>query len=118
MLTRQIIYDRVKAHLLAQNKRSYDDTGRFQGNGCRYRGPNGTKCAIGGLIPDHLYNPSFEGKSVYGLISLFGTINVFGDNLDTDARFLHDIQGIHDSYDPDEWPDQLNEFAERYELLK
>lgn len=31
---------------------------------CLYRGPNGTKCAVGHLIKDEFYNSDFEGKSV------------------------------------------------------
>lgn len=28
---------------------------------CRYRGPNGKKCAVGMFIPDEFYSPKIEG---------------------------------------------------------
>lgn len=39
--------------------------------GCRYRGPNGTKCAAGFLIPDDKYKPEFEGVSWVAHIDKF-----------------------------------------------
>jgi hypothetical protein len=34
-------------------------------NGCAYRGDDGDKCAVGCLIPDHLYDARFEGAGIY-----------------------------------------------------
>lgn len=55
-MTLQEIYSTVRQHLLTQNARSAKN-----GN-CLYRGPNGTKCAAGALIPDEIYTPSIENK--------------------------------------------------------
>jgi hypothetical protein len=38
-----------------------DEDGDYQ---CLYRGPNGTKCAVGHLIADELYTPEIEQLSV------------------------------------------------------
>ena len=56
---RQELFNRSVAGLAGQDFiRSFDISKRgFVGNGCVYRGPNGTKCAIGHLIPDEKYNP-------------------------------------------------------------
>ncbi len=35
---------------------------------CKYRGPNGLKCAVGYWIPDEIYEKSFEGRSLKLLI--------------------------------------------------
>ena len=57
---RQQAFDTMVRGLFQQGKVSMDD------NRCLYRGPDGAKCAIGFLIPDQDYRPSFEGPSVWG----------------------------------------------------
>ena len=57
-MTNQQIFNKVAKHLLKQGRRARD------GNGCAYRGENGTKCAVGCLIPDALYDDRLEGSSV------------------------------------------------------
>lgn len=49
--------------VIAQGKRSY-----IKGY-CLYRGPEGTKCAIGHLIPDELYTRDIEGKNIYAALT-------------------------------------------------
>jgi hypothetical protein len=65
-MTPQEIYDTVAKHLFAQGKRSGSKRadGGFQ---CKYRGPDGTKCAVGVLMPDEFYDPVMEGSSICGL---------------------------------------------------
>jgi hypothetical protein len=65
-MTDQEIFDTVAKHLIAQGKQSLlpQVAGDSEYNGCAYRGENGTKCAIGCLIPDELYNPIIENTSV------------------------------------------------------
>lgn len=58
----QEIFNKVATHLLTQGKRSVASDGS-----CMYRGPEGTKCAIGCLIEDDEYHPLLEGKGAYGL---------------------------------------------------
>jgi hypothetical protein len=58
-MTAQEIFDRVWTHFVVEgNPRSINDCG------CAYRGHGGAKCAVGVLIPDEEYAPSFEGLSV------------------------------------------------------
>lgn len=59
---------------------------------CFYRSPNGTKCAIGMLISDEMYKPSFEGSTVHTLIR-DNKISFDG----TDEDFYSDLQRIHDT---------------------
>lgn len=49
------IVTKVATHLSVQRARATDSEGS-----CKYRGENGTMCAIGVLIPDDLYMPSAE----------------------------------------------------------
>jgi hypothetical protein len=60
--TKQALFDAVATHLLAQGKQAIDE----MTNICKYRAPDGSKCGIGGLIPDELYNPEMEGHMVWG----------------------------------------------------
>lgn len=64
---------------------------------CRYRGPNGTKCAVGHLIPDDLYSKDIEGM---GAISLCGRplyksfFNGVNTNLLRAMQIAHDTLAI------------------------
>jgi hypothetical protein len=62
----QTAFDIVMTHLWNQNGVSRKPFG----GGCAYRGQRGTKCAIGCLIPDHLYNRGMEGSSVSVLLNV------------------------------------------------
>lgn len=58
---------------------------------CMYRGPDGTKCAIGCMIPDDKYNPSFDICKPLALI-MKQMPEVLGD----DIIFLRSVQKCHD----------------------
>jgi hypothetical protein len=60
-MTPQEIFDTVAKHLFTQGKQSTDYVS------CLYRGPEGTKCAVGILIPDAAYDADMERCSVAGL---------------------------------------------------
>jgi hypothetical protein len=51
----QELFDQCVTHLLTQNEQGTDDN-----DNCVYRGQGGKKCAIGGILPDSLYEPCFE----------------------------------------------------------
>ena len=57
-MTQQEIFDVVLAHLRKQGEAAVDDLDE-----CQYRGPDGTSCAVGCLIPDELYDPLIENVS-------------------------------------------------------
>jgi hypothetical protein len=54
-MTHQEIFNTVLFGLRKQGVASVEP-----GKGCRYRGPNGTKCAVGMLIPDDKYHWEIE----------------------------------------------------------
>ena len=66
----QAVVDKVLKHLWDQGKCSYQP---YIG-ACAYRGEDGTKCAIGILIPDEIYLPEMEGKGFSTLCSKFEEI--------------------------------------------
>lgn len=63
----QEIFDFAVNHLRTQGVPSVTPGDMGQ---CRYRGPNGTKCAFGAFISDAEYSPDMEGKTVFTLSRL------------------------------------------------
>lgn len=63
--TEQDVFDFVAAHLYKQGRPAKDDKGS-----CVYRNPlDKTECAIGCLIPEHMYNQELEGNTIYGIVA-------------------------------------------------
>jgi hypothetical protein len=88
------------------------------GVGCAYRGANGSMCAVGALIADEHYCPSFEGNDVISL--------VIGDKIRAavsrsgycvSPALLSDLQDAHDAFYPfEEVLIQLRKVAKRRRL--
>lgn len=78
---------------------------------CRYRGPNGTACAVGGQIPDHLHTPDLEHcGSAHRLPELIirAVLRIEPDEPmpvchDPIRGLLSDLQRVHDRHQPNEW---------------
>lgn len=91
-LSKLEIITKIREHFSEQGALAWDDKAEI----CKYRTPNGQKCAVGALIPDELYDPSYEGKAVQ-------TINMFAkqdfDEFLFDPKlepFLTYLQDLHD----------------------
>ena len=113
-MNKQAVFDKVRDHLLAQNARSVDSV-----DACRYRGPNGLKCAIGCLISDKAYRPGLEGRSiVFNDPVLLRALKKSGLRAISaaDMFLLSELQGIHDTYSPECWHAALARTAERHGL--
>lgn len=90
-------------------KRSGTPPGNALAGSCLYRSADGSACLIGLCIPDDLYQPAFEGHSVYRLLATpmvddaltVATFGVPRDNITyADMMWLHQLQAVHDaSYD-------------------
>lgn len=107
-VSNQQVFDVVANHLISQGRKS-----ELHG-GCAYRGEDGTKCAIGCLIPDKLYDPEIEGKRVGELFREHEwPKNLLGD---IDMSLLIRLQHVHDTRDPDEWGKELVLVANYYGL--
>lgn len=106
----QEAFDIMIAHLRKQRKKSIivDEEGDII---CMYRNPWGLKCAVGVLIPDEMYNPDMEGKSVSHLISKFP--HMFAG---IQEDLLECIQRIHDRYPVDSWEKRFKELAKMFNL--
>jgi len=113
----QEIFDTVATHLFNQGKQSYDN------HKCLYRGPNGTKCAVGCLLPDRYYQESMDwgwgGMNVRALIERnYKVPTWFKPNVD----LLYFLQLVHDDMGGRNWKSTqnmkkaLNKVAVRYNL--
>ncbi len=118
----QQIFDTVLEKLLAQGCRSRLGDSHIDSY-CAYRGNNGTKCAIGHLIPDELYKEEIEGLTVAtkwhrvrDCLPL--EIQEFGDK---NKEFLIELQRAHDqAYIPSDFrqlfQNYMKAIAEQYHL--
>lgn len=105
-MTLQDLLNTVALHVHQQGCRSVSESGE-----CLYRGPGGTKCAVGVLIPDEDYDQIFEGVSLRGLIDNDSTgiplkveqqaFRAVLEKLDLweHREFLNDLQRVHDFWD-------------------
>lgn len=105
--TDQTAFDAAYVHCMEQKVRSVDT------RDCLYRGPNGTKCAVGCLIPDDLYHEDMEGSSGAGVVMSIGWAHLSMGLIDS-------IQNAHDTFlDPDDlsvFRSKMEETAKDYGL--
>lgn len=115
MITNQQVLNTVVTNLRKQGERSFDID--FEGREvCLYRGPNGVKCAAGHLMPDKLYDKSWERQAICDLIHDYTYEELFGDDVE-DITLVEELQNIHDSYDVEEWEEYWKELADKWELV-
>jgi hypothetical protein len=107
-MTNQEAFDRVVRHLLKQGRKAADSDGV-----CRYRGPDGTSCAVGCLIPDEEYSPLMEGKAVD---SASMRQRMPPSLVDLNERLLLSLQRVHDQKSPGNWLGELERVAEQFGL--
>lgn len=112
-MTPQEIFDRVVTHLRKQGKKAVIEN-EFGDISCLYRTPDGLKCAVGCLIEDDEYDPSFEGKPI-GIVC---EINAIISKklckhlcLVCSLQFTHDLCVIHD------WESRFQFIANNYQLV-
>lgn len=112
-MTAQDIFNRAAGHLLKQGKRAAKPDDEFS---CLYRGPAGTACAVGALIPEDLYTGELEGYGLSGMLKEAPTD--LADALQPHKQLLWDLQGVHDNsrVGPERWPQRLEEVAARFGL--
>ena len=109
----QQAFDIMVQHLRQQGRPS-----RYDATGCRYRGPDGTKCAVGALIPDSLYRSGMEGLTIKSLViedrDVYGELCNLLDSID--LQLLEEMQTIHDHHTPANWERSFKECAEEFGL--
>ena len=105
MTTIMELFEKVSSHLLAQGRRSF-----AEGRGCLYRNDaDGTKCAVGCLIPDEHYSPNIEesclsNEAVQTIVEKSLGISSLSF---TAGRLLRDLQKLHDGTPVELWKAEL-----------
>lgn len=116
----QQIFDFVVSNLLKQNAKSVMPVVDIDYSpSCSYRGEDGKKCAAGFLIPDDKYEPRFEHQSVCSTPVIRAIIEDFDRHNKNHSRkqeFIRQMQSIHDTYEPEEWPHQFQKLAKKKRL--
>lgn len=110
-MTLQEQFDTAVAGLLKQNCKSQRIT-TFETKRCVYRGPNGTKCAVGFLIPDELYDPAMDHDMPLADVIQYLRIK----NVELDKQLCHHLQAVHDGHEPTQWHNMLISVAIIFEL--
>lgn len=105
--TAQEVFDWVVFNLLRQNARSAVDD--FVSHQCKYRGPDGLKCAAGWLIADDEYADEMEGTSWPYIVDEF--------ELPSEHQWLIGaLQRVHDGFKVEDWPAGLLDVARSFML--
>lgn len=109
MPTNQEVFDRVVRHLRKQGKKSLLTNGVIAT--CAYRAPDGSKCAVGCLIPDHAYTSLIEHSAV---MAIAGFLEGLG--LKQNLSILNDLQAIHDITPIEDWESAWYILAQKYKI--
>lgn len=122
-MTDQQLFDKVAKHLLKQMERSADRNGN-----CVYHNDHGQMCAVGCLIPNELYDKSFEHSPVAvasGVKSLTPTakdievaerIQKAAGLKKNQLDLAQALQNVHDESWPPDWAAQLKHTAKKFHL--
>jgi hypothetical protein len=90
MMTQQETFDYVYRKIIEQGGPSVKSMGFTNSKSCVYRGEDDRRCAIGWLIPDELYQPTFDNG-----LETFGDI-ISCIKLPLDFTFYQELQACHD----------------------
>jgi len=112
MSVRKIFY-KVEKHLLKQNERA-----EFRGS-CQYRTDLGLSCAVGCLMTDDIYRPSFEGESVRDRYIMEALTPIVGSNKDKRNHklyLLRELQRVHDDSPVEDWERDLAQLKLEFDI--
>lgn len=108
----QQVFDTVLNGIRAQGKASISADSNY----CMYRSEDGCKCAAGLLIPDNLYDPTMENKSIPKVIEDFPDLAFLKEH----SALLDALQYAHDHHLSDHgmvaWEGEMVDIARRYSL--
>jgi hypothetical protein len=112
-MTPQEVFDSVATHLLTQNEQARATNMGPAGAACQYRTPYGLKCAFGCLIPDDMYSPQFEYKTIAYILDKTPYLD---DLYRPHLSLLEKLQRVHDRSEPNKWKDHLATVAVSFGL--
>lgn len=115
-MTRQETFNTVYRHAKKQGCKAQS----ADGVACWYRGPNGTKCFAGCLLPDELYDEALEGNGVFcnALAHCDGQVLMQAHmaSLGHDLLLVRALQLIHDKHPIEHWDSEFKNVAMMFEL--
>ena len=88
------VFNYVVDHMQKQGKQSLFGGG----NTCAYRGDGGTMCAVGCLMTDDEYDPSWENKGIIVLVEQNMLTPDLNKRIESNLQMLSDLQNFHDNY--------------------
>lgn len=91
-MNHQLFFDTAVAGIIAQGRPSVDN-----GGACVYRTIDGLKCALGHVMAEADYRPSFENK-IPGEQSTEHLNRALGLETGEDIIFAQDLQSVHDDF--------------------
>lgn len=114
-MTAQEIFDHVTTFLRKQGEKSVIVNSEG-GLHCYYRHPEKSlKCAIGCLIPDHLYEEKMDAEN-YIVDSLFMDYPSLNALYGKHVELLHKLQHIHDTEPISDWEKEWQLLANEEKL--
>lgn len=101
-MNKQEVFNEVADHLARQKRASTAHMAMPAGysSACLYRTPEGLACAVGALIPNEEYSPTFERCTA---TTILRTASKHPETYPTLAQYvpfttmLHDLQEVHDT---------------------
>lgn len=115
----QETFDHVALHLLKQGARCTIANALTPHDGdppCAYYGDNGMRCAVGALIPEHIYCSDWNHDSIDMLPHDVRAYLGMGIGPTRTEELLSCLQSLHDHTQPVTWPRDLREIAVRHGL--
>jgi hypothetical protein len=118
-MTPQKVFDKVVLGLRAQGCKSE------MGDLCRYRGPEGTKCAAGLLIKNSEYSAGMETHNIKGIIRSSAaeqrkiseaSIQPLIERLKPHIDLIFALQCAHDFVDVENWETEFRRIADAFKL--
>ena len=105
-MNNQEAFTLARDHLLKQCARATNLSGS-----CRYRAADGTRCAIGVLIPDDEYDSTIEAQSIEEIFDKVPALQ------DLDVDMLTSLQVVHDEKEIRDWETHLRRVANEHDLI-
>jgi hypothetical protein len=116
----QEIFDKVACHLLTQNAKAEVSEPTLVGSvtTCRYRVPDGKRCAVGCLITDSFYAPELEGALFVSKHMVQNAVarSIGRELWSQEYALLSELQSVHDTMVVVQWPTGLRTLAEAFGL--
>lgn len=105
----QCINGWTKEKMIEHVKKEFKGKSINSNGNCVYRGPNGTKCAVGMFIPDNKYDEHMDDSGSNGSFSVIKRYNL-KDFMP--LKLMGNFQACHDESEPKDTLNDLINFIE------